>query len=523
MTYQNRNILWMIISLLMMQTSVYATRSINLRQHPFSPVNTQTMSSQGISMNETRREVDAYGVSHTRMQEMFRGHEVIGADFVIHDDQLTTTMNGIMYVEMEKDLQATPSFSSKQSQTALQYAIALYQQQSKDLFVIKDQHIKLVIAIDDNNHAQWAYQVNLLTDNAAPVFILQADNFNVLEQWNDFRSMSSVVAGGSGGNVKTGERFYDNLPQHLAGFTLNRNEDANICYMANDHFAILKFGTGTILQFPCYATDENHNQVYWNGMFDMTKYTAYSPANDIFFAANAVQKMYQDWYDVPIIMDGSGNQKSINLFIHKADYDNAYYDPLSQTAVFGDGHLEYYPLASLDITAHELSHGFTAQHSRLVSVGESGALDESFSDMAAKTAQAYAENKNDWQIAADVIKAPNSALRYLDIPSRDCNGRMPGVNCSLNEKPFDYNKRIDPHFGSGVYNRFFYTLVNTPGWNEKKAFSIVLKANRYYWNTHTKMNDAACSVISAAQQAGYNVDDVKHAFNVVKVLYGMYC
>ena len=49
---------------------------------------------------------------------------------------------------------------------------------------------------------------------------------------------------------------------------------------------------------------------------------------------------------------------------------NAFWD--SEYISFGDGGEQLYPMVSLDITAHEICHGFTEQHSGLIYAGQSG-------------------------------------------------------------------------------------------------------------------------------------------------------
>ncbi|MCC6622469.1 MAG: M4 family metallopeptidase [Deltaproteobacteria bacterium] len=55
--------------------------------------------------------------------------------------------------------------------------------------------------------------------------------------------------------------------------------------------------------------------------------------------------------------------------------DNAFYDPGTDALWFTDG------MVSLDVFAHELTHAITAHHADLVYAAESGALNESFSDV----------------------------------------------------------------------------------------------------------------------------------------------
>ncbi len=58
---------------------------------------------------------------------------------------------------------------------------------------------------------------------------------------------------------------------------------------------------------------------------------------------------------------------------------------------FGDGASYFYPLVSLDVSAHEVSHGFIEQNSNLIYSGQSGGINEAFSDMAGEAAEFYSE------------------------------------------------------------------------------------------------------------------------------------
>ena len=53
---------------------------------------------------------------------------------------------------------------------------------------------------------------------------------------------------------------------------------------------------------------------------------------------------------------------------------------------FGDGASTFYPLVSLDVASHEVSHGFTSQNSNLTYSGQSGGINEAYSDMASAKA-----------------------------------------------------------------------------------------------------------------------------------------
>src|SRR5690606_39888668 len=56
----------------------------------------------------------------------------------------------------------------------------------------------------------------------------------------------------------------------------------------------------------------------------------------------------------------------VTLKVHySSNYENAFWEPATQTMYFGDGASTFYPLVGLDVLAHEVSHGFTEQNSNL--------------------------------------------------------------------------------------------------------------------------------------------------------------
>ena len=87
--------------------------------------------------------------------------------------------------------------------------------------------------------------------------------------------------------------------------------------------------------------------------------------------------MYRNWYNTAPL------SFKLKMRVHYSrNYENAFWDGSQMT--FGDGATTFYPLVSLDVAAHEVSHGFTEQNSGLVYSGQSGGINEAFSDMAGK-------------------------------------------------------------------------------------------------------------------------------------------
>jgi pseudolysin/vibriolysin len=178
--------------------------------------------------------------------------------------------------------------------------------------------------------------------------------------------------------------------------------------------------------------------------------------------------------------------------------------------VFGDGDDYFYPFVVLDVTGHEISHGFTEQHSGLEYAGQPGGMNEAFSDMAGEAVKYFDRGSNDFLVGADMVKPALGApyLRDMCTPSND-GGSIDNAS--------QYDDSLDVHYTSGVYNRAFCSLARTAGWNTRMAFEVFHDANALYWAPDETFDGGACGVEQAADDRGYNVTDVAHAFDVVGV------
>ena len=167
-----------------------------------------------------------------------------------------------------------------------------------------------------------------------------------------------------------------------------------------------------------------------------------------------------------------------------------------------------------------MSHGFTQQHSGLAYWEQSGGLNESFSDMAAQAAEFYSMGHNSWEIGPEIFKKEGEALRYMDDPTKDCPANVePGHWCSIGHMS-QYRAGIDVHYTSGIFNKAFYLLGTSEGWDTKKAFDVMVKANMAYWRPQTDFHNAANCVLKASQDLGYESEAVKKAFHGVGI-YGV--
>lgn len=509
-------------------TPIFAAKPIDLQNKSASSLQSVispllTAGKAQVNLKQVSASVDSHQMTHIRMQQMYEGHPVFGADVTAHVPQGGSTslmgltanknvsMNGTVYQGLSQDLVNTPAyvFSSAQADKATQQAIQTYQKKSGIKTNASETKTDLIVYVDDQNKAHWAYLVKFAVNPAKqmpakPAYIIDATTMIIYQEWNEVLTLDVTTGGGFGGNQKMGELVYDGMGSDLPSLAVERDALNKMCYLENDLVTVRdRRHNDDIVQFNCAATESGHGSIYWDADQDAVN-GAFSPSNDALYAGKVINELYQNWCGVPALVE-SGKPMMMNMRVHE-DMENAYWDGKEMT--FGDGGSRFYPLVSLGVAAHEISHGFTQQHANLFPFPNSqqGGLNESFSDIAAQAAEYYSsgEKTNSWQIGPEIVKEEGHALRYMDRPTRDCYGRNPGDRCSISDMEDFKPHSIDVHFLAGVFNRFFYLFATSPGWNTKTAFQVVAKANRDgYWNSLTKFEGAACGVVKAARDDGH--------------------
>ncbi len=158
---------------------------------------------------------------------------------------------------------------------------------------------------------------------------------------------------------------------------------------------------------------------------------------------------------------------------------------------FGDG-ITMAPVVSLDVMAHEFTHMVTAHNivGGLEYKGESGALNEGFSDIFAILTEGYTYGQYDWTIGEKIMLKDPYFLRSMKAPKTgsqpDTYGQAPWVNTSNTS---DENDKGGVHTNSGVLNYWFYLLCNGgSGTNDnQQAYSVqsieIPKATKIAYNT----------------------------------------
>ena len=460
-----------------------------------------------------------------RYQQYYKGLPVIGGQITIKNSD---DVNGQLFSPI--NLNISPLISKK----TLLARTELMQANGQNISNIK---IELQIRFNTINKAELVYKLsfkktfNNSRPPAKPVLLINANTGQLIKQWNNVKYFSDQ---GPGGNLKTNEYWYglDGLP------SLNVTKNKDLCTMSNNNVKLVnliyKWDYGDFFMnaysYPCQQNIEDNV----NG--------AFSPINDAFYFGRVIIDMYKDWYNLNALQYPDGQNMQLVMRVHFGEsYENAFWD--GDVMSFGDGSDDFYPLVSLDVAGHEVSHGFTEQHSDLEYHDQSGAINESFSDMAGIASRAFllqnnplmheklylGENTIDWDIGKTISK-DNSSMRYMNQPSLD-NGSADCLNKNIanaNDEncSISYNDVIDfattniedentqqgyiVHKASGIFNKVFYLIATEIG--VKEAFKIMLQANAKYWLATSDFKSAACDVLQASNDLNQDPDIIKNSF-----------
>jgi Zn-dependent metalloprotease len=261
-------------------------------------------------------------------------------------------------------------------------------------------------------------------------------------------------------------------------------------------------------------------------------------ANNVFFAATETIEMIKKWFpgeaysfppytaiiDLPIINEGDVNARAKG----------------ENMSTYTKGNSDYYPYTTIEIVAHEIGHNLTIQNGNKLIVGDdASALKEAFADITAMAAIAYIsdnhnwwyEEKDDnnakWSILDNVNHLDNELTEENDISinwlgDKDTIPKHKNIkdiydvdneNHSCESQSESECKNTYQRQRSTIFSVPFYKLAVTQKWGFEKAYSTYLHALRKYFpQIGADFAAAKCDVMKAADDLGYDTEDVYKAF-----------
>jgi len=220
-------------------------------------------------------------------------------------------------------------------------------------------------------------------------------------------------------------------------------------------------------------------------------------ANRAYDSLGLVRKFYRDNLGRNSI-DNAGLNLIANVNFG-LDFNNAFWDGVRMVFGNGDGTVFKDLTRDLDVPAHELTHGVTQYTAGLnYTNDQTGALNESFSDMFGSAIDAWANNRDadshNWLIGEDIMADDlyGEALRNMAEPGTAYDDPVLGRDPQPRDMTGYYD--ADPHIMSGITNRWFYLICKEIGLTAGAL--IMYQTLQNLWPTAV-FHDAA--VVAAAQ------------------------
>lgn len=220
-------------------------------------------------------------------------------------------------------------------------------------------------------------------------------------------------------------------------------------------------------------------------------------ANAAYDNLGLVRKYYHD-----VLGRNSIDNAGLNLITnvnYGVDFNNAFWDGVRMVFGNGDGVVFKDTTGDLDVPAHELTHGVTQYTAGLnYTNDQTGALNESFSDMLGSAIDAWANNRDadshNWLIGEDIMGDDlfGEALRNMAEPGTAYDDPILGRDPQPRDMSGYYD--ADPHLMSGIPNRWFYLICREIGM--EAGAKIMYQTLQNLWPTAV-FHDAA--LVAAAQ------------------------
>jgi len=407
----------------------------------------------GLSSNHSllllKQSIDPLGFSHDKYQQFYNGIKVEGCEYILH------TLNGVVNssngnVVRNLNANTTPSITEANALAlALSHLNAnLYGWQS---YIVDDEDSVPVTQypVGELLIAQISNVAELESSNYALTY-----RFEIMTIEPHFTSFAIYIDAITGGVCKA-----VNISRHAActccaGTTTTLHHGTRGITTKELHhglpwrtFLLRDVCRGNVIQARYYGQavkDPNNNFV--NHYSDRAAASA-------FWAVEKSMDFFQHRYSRNGFDD---NGADVIIEAGSADHtDNAEYNPINNNLYFGN--FEEYAssdVVSLDVVGHEFTHGVTKYSAGLVSSGESGILDESFSDIFGTMIEYYGlYGDGDYLIGEDFVIA--GAWRDMQNPNlRGDPDTYLGSFWITDELDFQFS-----HKNSGVQNYWFYLLA----------------------------------------------------------------
>lgn len=459
-----------------------------------------------------KTKTDKIGMKHVRMQQTVNGVPVEGSEVIVHYDKSdkVQSVNGYYNKALnEVDLSTKPSITKGQAlETAKEKVNA------PDVLPYEPTSELVIYPYNGENLLAYKTNVNFLGKNPGNWYVyVDANSGEVIDKINTLMDIGQYKASkGSGIGVLGDHRklhiSHKNLPNDGKGTMFFLND------LAHENLeGIRTYDLNNQWNAPFPGELFSDNDAAFNDKYDRA-------AVDAHFNSEEVYEYYLEEHNRNSI-DGEGMAIISSVHFGK-NYNNAFWNGKQMT--YGDGDGDYFISlsAGLDVAAHEMTHGVTAYTAGLKYKFQSGALNESFSDIFGTLV-----DEGDWEIGEDImgdgaVASGRTSLRSLENPSKymvpksywkygDGSGTYPSNMDQFYDLPFSIDNG-GVHINSSIFNHAAFLIGTEIG--KDKLGQIYYRALVHYLTPNADFKNARDAVVqSAVDLYGEGSSEVQAAVN----------
>ncbi len=460
-------------------------------------------------------EQDAQGIYHTKLQQNINGIEVYGGEVFVHFLTNETYTHGY-FIDIPANFNTTPAITKtqaiKKNNTSITPEFGTVTLNEKQLKLLNYTGAESVLKVFVyNNIPTLCYEIT-----SRPNFIEQwisrinAQTGEVIESFNKTCHVDGPKTG-SGTDLNGNSR---NINSYQIGSTYYMIDASKTDMFSSSQSSLPDNPVGAIWTLDAGntpASDFNHVTSNSANFSNTKAVSAHNNANTAYeyfkntFGRNSINGKGGTIISVINVSDENGGSM-----------DNAYWN--GQLMAYGNGKTGFKPLAGgLDVGGHEMTHGVVQNTANLEYKGQSGAINESMSDIFG-----CMMDRADWLMGEDVVKLsafPSGALRNLQDPHN--GGNKLGDAGFQTKKMSEYfagpENNYGVHINSGIPNHAYYLLATNI--TKEKAEQIFYKALTTYLTKTSKFTDLRAATIQAAKDL-YTITEaqaVAAAFDAVEI------
>ncbi len=406
---------------------------------------------------------DKHGRSLATYQQMHNSVPVEGSIYKVRENKSKIEAFG----HISKKLPANSSYKVNAS-AALQNALNSvnakeYVWQSKKLSALVHKKISTkpegeLVYVGPNfsselteYHLAWKYDIFATNPQSSQTIYVDANTGKIILKIDLSRDVRSSVLPSADGRKATGKgkaRFAGDVTfgttQYADGYRL---EDLVGKYKVQMYTLNMNHAEHASDEVLTEYIDEDNN---WNDLYNKDHDEA---AIDIHWGMQKTLNYYEEKFN-----RNSVDDKGMTIFALAhlgTNVENASWT--GGWAQFGDGKDQ--PFVSLGITGHEMTHAVTQFSAGLIYQGESGAMNESFSDIFGVSIEFYTgkDTKNDIWMLGDELYSHGS-LRSMSNPKSQGQPDTYGGTNWVNPGNLQYDNG-GVHINSGLTNYWYYLLV----------------------------------------------------------------